>query len=47
LRCAAALILASTLTPGLTVIENIDVLLRGYENPIQKFRSLGLNINIE
>ncbi|HEY8395523.1 MAG TPA: UDP-N-acetylglucosamine 1-carboxyvinyltransferase [Bacilli bacterium] len=47
LRCAAALILASTLNPGITIIENIDVLLRGYENPIQKFRCLGLNINIE
>lgn len=47
LRCAAALILASTLNRGQTIIENIEVLLRGYENPIQKLRNLGLNIQIE
>lgn len=47
LRCAAALILASTLCPEETVIENIEVLLRGYENPIQKFKSLGLDIELE
>lgn len=47
LRCAAALILASTLNRGQTIVENIEVLLRGYENPIQKLRNLGLNIQIE
>jgi UDP-N-acetylglucosamine 1-carboxyvinyltransferase len=47
LRCAAALILASTLNRGLTIVENIEVLLRGYENPIQKLQKLGLNIQVE
>ena len=46
LRCAASLILASTLSKGITTIENIEVLLRGYENPLQKLRNIGLNISL-
>ncbi|NLD27129.1 MAG: UDP-N-acetylglucosamine 1-carboxyvinyltransferase, partial [Acholeplasmataceae bacterium] len=46
LRCAAALILAATLSRGITFIDNIDVLLRGYENPVQKLKYLGLSIDI-
>lgn len=46
LRCAASLILAATLCRGITFIDNIDVLLRGYENPVQKLKNLGLSIDI-
>jgi UDP-N-acetylglucosamine 1-carboxyvinyltransferase len=46
LRCAAALILAATLSPGITTIDNIDVLLRGYEDPIGKLSDLGLSIEL-
>lgn len=46
LRGAASLILAATLTKGITYIDNIEVLLRGYEDPIGKLQSLGLNIQL-
>jgi len=46
LRGAAALILAATLNRGITQIENIETLLRGYEYPIEKFQKLGLNITL-
>ena len=47
LRGSAALILAATLNKGITHITNIETLLRGYENPIEKFQKLGLNIELE
>lgn len=46
LRGAASLILAATLNKGITYIDNIEVLLRGYEKPIEKLKSIGLNIQI-
>lgn len=46
LRAGAALILASSLCEGTTVIENIDVFLRGYENPIEKLSSFGIECHL-
>lgn len=46
LRGAASLVLASTLTKGYTYINNIDVLFRGYENPLDKLTSLGLKVEL-
>lgn len=46
LRGAAAVVLASTLNRGITYIDNIEVLLRGYEKPIEKLTSLGLSIKL-
>lgn len=47
LRGAASLVLAAVLAPGTTHIENIEVLLRGYEKPVEKLSSLGLDIKLE
>lgn len=47
LRCAASLLLTAIISKGTSTIENIDVLFRGYEKPIEKLSSLGLNISIE
>jgi len=47
LRGAACLLLASTLVSGTTYIDNIETLLRGYENPIIKLQNLGLKISLE
>ena len=47
LRGAASLVLASTLTKGITQIDNIETLLRGYEDPIGKLSKLGLKITLE
>ena len=47
LRGAASLVLAAVLANGTTHIENIDVLLRGYEKPVEKFSSLGLDIKLK
>jgi UDP-N-acetylglucosamine 1-carboxyvinyltransferase len=44
LRGAAALVLGGTLTDK-TIIDNIDVFLRGYENPIEKLASFGFKAN--
>ena len=46
LRCAAALLLASLSTKGLTTIDNIDVLFRGYEKPLEKLSKLGFHLYI-
>lgn len=46
LRGAAALVLAATLNRGNTIIDNIDVLLRGYEKPIEKLQGIGLKIEL-
>ena len=44
LRGAAALVLGGALTDK-TIIDNIDVFLRGYENPIHKLASFGIKAN--
>lgn len=46
LRGAASLILAATLNKGVTQIDNIETLLRGYEYPIEKLKGLGLSIDL-
>lgn len=46
LRGAASLVLAALLTKGYSYIDNIEVLLRGYEDPIGKLRALGLTIEL-
>lgn len=42
LRGAAALVLAGSLNNTNTIINNIDVFLRGYENPVAKLASFGI-----
>jgi len=46
LRGSASLVLAGTINRGITTIENIEVLLRGYEKPIEKLQSIGLTIEL-
>ena len=46
LRGAAALVLAAALSNEETIIENIDVFLRGYENPIAKLASFGIEAQL-
>lgn len=43
LRGAASLVLAASLNNEETIIDNIDVFLRGYEDPISKLASFGIN----
>ncbi len=47
LRGGASLVIAALNARGRTYIDNIEYILRGYENLDKKLRSLGANINIE
>ncbi len=47
LRGGAALVLAGLIAKGKTRVENIEYILRGYENLDEKLRSIGANIMIE
>ncbi|HOA78978.1 MAG TPA: UDP-N-acetylglucosamine 1-carboxyvinyltransferase [Bacilli bacterium] len=47
LRGAAALVLAAGMAEGKTVIDNVEVMLRGYEKPVEKLSSLGVDIKLE
>lgn len=47
LRGGAAMVLAGLNAKGRTTIENIEYVLRGYENLDQKLKTLGANIRIE
>jgi len=47
LRGGAALIIAGISAEGITQVNNIDYILRGYENIEQKLRALGANIKLE
>ncbi len=47
LRGGAAIVVASLVAKGTTRIENIEYILRGYENFDKKLRKLGVNIQIE
>lgn len=47
LRGGAALVLAGLIAKGSTKIDNIEYILRGYENLDEKLRKLGANIEIE
>ena len=46
LRGGAALVLAGLMATGTTQIDNIDYILRGYENLDEKLRRLGANIKV-
>ena len=47
LRAGACLIIAGLLAEGTTVIDNADLILRGYEGIIDKLRSVGADITLE
>lgn len=44
LRAGAALLLAGLVADGVTTISNAEQIERGYENFVDKFESLGVNI---
>ena len=46
LRGGAALVLAATVAKGITKIENIEYILRGYEKFEQKLTKIGVDIKI-
>ena len=46
LRGGAALVLAGSVAKGITKIENIEYILRGYENFIDKLKKIGLDIEL-
>ena len=47
LRGGAALVIAGLMSEGKTTVENIEYILRGYENLDEKLRMLGANIKKE
>ena len=47
LRGGAALIMAGLIAKGITQIENIEYILRGYENIEQKLKNIGAKIFVE
>jgi UDP-N-acetylglucosamine 1-carboxyvinyltransferase len=46
LRAGAAMLVAGLIAEGTTTISNIDHLLRGYENIVEKLSTVGANIKI-
>ena len=46
LRGGAALVIAGSIAKGITKIDNIEYILRGYENFITKLQKLGLDIEM-
>ena len=46
LRGAAAMLLCACIASGTTIIDNIEILFRGYEKPIEKLSSLGLSLSL-
>ena len=46
LRGGAALVIAAMEAEGKSVIENAEVIFRGYERMIEDFKSLGADIRI-
>lgn len=46
LRGAASLLLSACISSGTTIIDNIEILFRGYEKPIEKLSSLGLSLSL-
>ena len=47
LRCAMSLVVAACMAEGETIIENGEVLLRGYEDPIRKLNQIRVRIRFE
>jgi len=46
LRGGASLLIAALIAEGTTIIDNIDYILRGYEDVVEKLSKLGANIEI-
>ena len=46
LRAGACLVLAGLVAEGTTTIENVDHILRGYENIIEKLSGVGAKIEL-
>ena len=46
LRAGACLVLAGLKAEGVTVIDNVEHILRGYENIIEKLTSVGAEIEL-
>ena len=46
LRAGAGLVIAGLIAPGKTVINNADYILRGYENIVEKLKSIGADIEL-
>ncbi len=46
LRAGAALVIAGLMAEGQTIITNVEFILRGYSNIIEKLRSLGADIEL-
>ncbi len=46
LRAGASLVLAASMCEEPSTIDNIDVFLRGYENPVDKLASFGIECNL-
>ncbi len=47
LRAGAGLIVAGLLADGKTIINNADYILRGYENIIEKLKSIGADVELQ
>lgn len=47
LRAGAAMVIAGLIAEGTTKIENVDHILRGYENIVQKLTNVGANIKLK
>ena len=47
LRAGAGLVVAGLLAEGTTVIDNADLILRGYEGIVEKLRGVGADITLE
>lgn len=47
LRAGASLVIAGLLAEGITVIDNADYILRGYEGIVEKLSGVGANIKLE
>ena len=47
LRAGAGLIVAALLAEGKTIINNADYILRGYENIVEKLKSIGADVELQ
>ena len=47
LRAGAGLVVAGLLAEGTTIIDNADLILRGYEGIVEKLRAVGADITLE
>ena len=46
LRGGAALLLAALISDGTTILDNISLILRGYEDVVEKLNNVGAKIEI-